>query len=332
MEKRFDIVKNSSKWILSAIILMIISAVLFFWNLRLSIQFTWWMEITFDWNISDEEQLIEKLSTDLEQDWYVNPRLWVWLRQGFPSIIMEIGVTDDEQVDELSNLIQGFLINNSYITSYDDILEVSIIWPSIWDWMKRSAIVAIVSWLILIWIYMLFAFSWIRNYLSPWMLAIITMFTLLFDVIIPAGAYWILMAINPAIQVDLIFIIAALTIMGYSINDTIIIFDRIRENISNASEKLSEWKISYIEVFENSIWQTMRRSLATSISTLLVVVSMYIFAWWLIQIFAFTLMIWVIAGTFSSIFLAAPLAYMFAITNNSNSNTNSKKWEIIDVK
>jgi preprotein translocase SecF subunit len=91
--------------------------------------------------------------------------------------------------------------------------------------------------------------------------------------------------INNSVTVDTVFIIAVLTNMGYSINDTIIVFDRIRENIQNKNEK----NLVYGKIFDTSLWQTMRRSIGTSLSTLLVIVAMYIFGTWAIKNFAFTI-------------------------------------------
>ena len=79
-----------------------------------------------------------------------------------------------------------------------------------------------------------------RHFISPAMLGLITIVTMLFDVLVPAGAYGVLMAFNPAAQVDMIFVIALLTIMGYSINDTIIILDRVRENFGLYKGKIEK--------------------------------------------------------------------------------------------
>jgi SecD/SecF fusion protein len=132
---------------------------------------------------------------------------------------------------------------------------------------------------------------------------------MLFDISIPIWAYGFRMMINPTIQIDTIFIIAILTTMWYSINDTIIIFDRIRENMREHGDR-EKGTLIYWKIFEKSLRQTMRRSMGTSISTLLVIVAMYILGTGVIQQFAFTMWIWVLAGTFSSIFVAAPLAYL----------------------
>jgi preprotein translocase SecF subunit len=129
---------------------------------------------------------------------------------------------------------------------------------------------------------------------------------------VPAGMYGLWMAINPAIQIDAIFIIALLTIMGYSINDTIIIFDRVRENYAKHEDEYNEGKRKVDELFEDSLRQTMKRSLGTSFTTFLVVTAMWLFGTGALKLFAFTFGVGVIFGSFSSIFFAAPLAYLFS--------------------
>lgn len=98
--------------------------------------------------------------------------------------------------------------------------------------------------------------------------------------------------------------------MWYSINDTIIIMDRVRENITNQSTWTTKSWVLYGQIFEQSIRQTLRRSLGTSGSTLAVIIALFIFGNGVIQNFAFTMWIGIIAGTYSSIFIAAPLLYV----------------------
>jgi SecD/SecF fusion protein len=130
---------------------------------------------------------------------------------------------------------------------------------------------------------------------------------MIFDVSIPAGAYGIWMMFDKTIMIDSVFIIALLTNMGYSINDTIIIFDRVRENIQN---KGSVKGTLFGKIFEDSLWQTMRRSLGTVLATLLVIVCMFILGSGVIRQFAFTIGMGVIFGSYSSIFISGPLAYI----------------------
>ncbi|HMT27236.1 MAG TPA: hypothetical protein PKD96_02955, partial [Candidatus Absconditabacterales bacterium] len=120
----------------------------------------------------------------------------------------------------------------------------------------------------------------------------------------------ILMYFNQTIQIDVIFITAILTVMGYSINDTIVIFDRIRENIIINQKSLVSEKITYGKIFEDSLRQTMKRSILTGGGTIIVIVTMFIFGEGMIKTFAFTMFAGILSGTFSSIFIAAPLAYI----------------------
>lgn len=157
---------------------------------------------------------------------------------------------------------------------------------------------------------MFFSFASIRKVIPPVTLALMTVATMIFDISVPAGFYGLWMMINPTIQVDSVFVLVLLTIMGYSINDTIIIFDRIRENAKKVEEGLSKGTVMYATIFENSLWQTMRRSIGTSTATFLAVVAMYVFGTDVIQRFSYTMGIGIICGTYSSIFIGAGSAYL----------------------
>ena len=98
-----------------------------------------------------------------------------------------------------------------------------------------------------------------------------------------------------------------MTIIGYGINDTIIIFDRVRENML-AHKDIKQDQL--LAVFDDSIWQTMKRSMGTSLSTLLVLIAMMVFGSGVLATFAFTVGTGVIASTLSSIFVAVPTAYL----------------------
>ena len=102
-------------------------------------------------------------------------------------------------------------------------------------------------------------------------------------------------------EISLPIIAALLTIVGYSLNDTIVIFDRIRED-----KKLMR-KSSFIDVVNKSVNQTLSRTVLTSFTTLLVVASLFIFGGAVINDFAFTLLVGVIVGTYSSVYVASPL-------------------------
>ncbi len=286
---------------------MVWSVVLFFSNINLSIDFTGWMNVRVATVLDDDfsssfgqytaEQWLEWIAPEIKAEEF------------FTDIIVKTTDKTDEEITQVARLLEQYLIENNHIADEEWIIQSSTTWPSVGSYMQSAALRAIIIWLIFMVVYMLFSFAGIRKFVSPGILSSVTVVTMLFDMLIPAGAYGILMMINPTIQVDTVFIIAILTIMGYSINDTIIIFDRVREN----AEKLGWEKkknVVHGEIFETSIRQTMRRSIGTSLSTLLVVIAMYAFGTGVIQIFAFTVWIGVLAGTASSIFIAAPLAYL----------------------
>ena len=94
---------------------------------------------------------------------------------------------------------------------------------------------------------------------------------MLFDILATVGAYGLWMLVNDTLQVDTIFIISVLTVIAYGINDVIVIFDRIRENMSRSKDK----NVVYGRIFEDSVWQSIRRSISTSISTLIVLIAMF---------------------------------------------------------
>jgi preprotein translocase SecF subunit len=115
------------------------------------------------------------------------------------------------------------------------------------------------------------------------------------------------MMFNTTIQVDTVFIIAVLTVVAYGVNDVIVIFDRIRENVlRHAKDK----NIIIGKIIEDSLRQTMRRSIGTSLSTLLVLITMFIFGTGVLRQFALAVGCGVIAATCSSIFLGGSLAYI----------------------
>ncbi len=285
---------------------MFLAVFLFFSNARYSEEFTGGISLSIQWNI-DIQQEKANIEQYLAQQNYQDIRVSLESEYSITHIKIHTKVDTDEKVAELSNEIKSYLLDNSVISSSDQVVQQTVTWPSVWSYMQKTALRALIVGLMFIIIYMLFSFSAIRNYISPWMLWVVTVITMIFDIAMPAWAYWLRMWFNSTIQIDTVFIIAILAVMGYSINDTIIIFDRIRENLKNKWT----WKdIIYGKVFETSIWQTVKRSLYTSFSTLLVIITMFIFGSGIIQEFAFVIWIGVIAGSFSSLFIAAPLTYV----------------------
>lgn len=133
---------------------------------------------------------------------------------------------------------------------------------------------------------------------------VVAVVTLLHDILIPAGLFAFLGFISGA-EVDALFIVALLTILGISINDTIVIFDRIRENLRLNSERHKHE--AFDSVVSRSIVQTLARSISTSLTVVIVLLALYFVGPVATKDFALTLIVGMVAGTYSSIFLASPM-------------------------
>ena len=177
------------------------------------------------------------------------------------------------------------------------IMQSQKVGPSIADDIKTSAVWAIIAALIIIFLYILVRF---RNF--AYSVGAIT--ALAHDTIIILGLYAILWKIMPfSMEIDQSFIAAILTIIGYSINDKVVIFDRIRENRTLYPAR------ELMDNMNNSINQTLSRTFSTSMSTFVVLLAIFIFGGETIRGFVFALMMGVVIGTLSSIFIASPIAY-----------------------
>lgn len=305
----FKIIKRSFLWLTITGLVTIGAITIFFLNFRPSIEFTGGIQLSLN-NINNQETLVDNLTKSLTEKWFENPQIHLEERGTTDSLLVSLAFKDDDQVKEVSTIVNKLLVDGKYIANEEDIIGSSLNGPSISEYMKSSAINAVLAWLILISVYMMFSFVSMRKHISPLTLAIVTMATMVFDLAIPAGAYGLWMAFNNSITVDTTFIISILTIMGYSINDTIIILDRVRENTVKYKEWLEKGTVLYGTLIENSVWQTMRRSLGTGIAVFIMVVAMFVFGASVMKTFAFTMGVGVIAGSFSSIFLASPLVYV----------------------
>ncbi|MEK7158949.1 MAG: protein translocase subunit SecF [Patescibacteria group bacterium] len=166
--------------------------------------------------------------------------------------------------------------------------------------LKTKAIYSIIMVSICIIIYVAWAFRKVSWPVASWKYGLIAVIALIHDVTIVAGIFAIL-GKYAGVEVDLPFIAALLTILGYSVNDTIIIFDRIRENLGRLP------KTEFGEVVNRSLNETMARSINTTFTTLLAIVAVLIFGGASISAFALALTIGIFLGAYSSIFVASPL-------------------------
>lgn len=198
--------------------------------------------------------------------------------------------------------------------------------PVIGEELKDKAVWAIVAVSVVIILYVAFAFRGVSYPVGSWVYGGITIFALLHDVLIPT-AVMSLLGYFLGVEVDVLFVMALLAVLGYSVNDTIVVFDRVRENlvkyrqekkikqtIAGVVEESVSYKLTkpFDEIVGMSVSQTLMRSINTSVTTFLALCALYYFGGDITQTFALILIVGVIAGTYSSICLANPLLVFVA--------------------
>ena len=186
-------------------------------------------------------------------------------------------------------------------------LRFESIGPVIGAETKRKSIWAILLVLVAILVYIAWAFRRISFPLKSWKYGIVALITLFHDVLITVGVFSIISHFL-GVEIGVPFVAALLTIFGYSVNDTIVIFDRIRENVLRQGSTFE-----FAEVINKSVRQTYVRSLNTSLTTLFVLLAIFLFGGITIKYFVLALIIGVSVGTYSSLFLASPLLFSWSV-------------------
>jgi len=214
---------------------------------------------------------------------------------------------DNEIQDKLFTALQKLLPNGmtkeSFITGGGEdalgILQSVKVGPTIADDIKNNAFLAIIGSLAVVFLYILFRFR-------RWQFSLGAVMAVFHDVLIVLGIFSILGTLGTAIpfniEIDQAFIAAILTVIGYSLNDTVVVFDRIREIIREKGWKAGE----NINLALNS---TLSRTLNTSLTTLVVLLTIFIFGGESLRGFMFAMIVGVIVGTYSSLFIATPIMY-----------------------
>jgi len=199
------------------------------------------------------------------------------------------------------------LVNTLSLNSSEKIIEerFNSVGPMIGEELKNKAYISIAVVILMTILFIAFAFRKISKPVSSWKYGIIAIIALFHDILIPTGVFVVLGKFAGA-EVDVLFVTALLTILGYSISDTIVIFDRVRENL-NLNIKMHNFKETFADTIGKSLNQTYVRSFNISFTTFLVLLSLYIFGGSTTEHFALTLIVGVIAGSYSSIFIAPAL-------------------------
>jgi preprotein translocase subunit SecF len=217
---------------------------------------------------------------------------------GETSYIVRTSILSDEQRGALP---ESLSINGEHAVSIERFNEIG---PTIGQELRNKALIALGLVSLAIIFYIAFAFRGVSKPVSSWIYGLIAVVALLFDTLTPVGVFAVLGNFVGA-QVDTLFVMALLAILGYSVNDTIVVFDRVRENLSRNKERGR--KEEFALTVGKSLNQTYVRSVNTSITTLVVLLALFFLGPDTTRDFALVLMVGVIAGTYSSLALATPL-------------------------
>ncbi|MFH1178436.1 MAG: protein translocase subunit SecF [bacterium] len=176
--------------------------------------------------------------------------------------------------------------------------------PTLGGQFANKALWAILAVALAIILYIAFAFRKVSRPVPSWGYGLTVIVCLLHDLVIPAGFFAVL-AHFTSVQVDALFVTALLALLGYSVNDTIVIFDRVREHLAH-NEKVGI-KETFEQTVGKSISETMTRSINTSLTVVLALLALVLFGADATRTFSLVMLVGVISGTYSSILLAAPL-------------------------
>lgn len=213
-------------------------------------------------------------------------------------ISFELPVVEEEVKNEV--------IDKQVVTAPDVLEErFETIGSAISAHLRERSMYAAVAVVLAIILYIGYVFKGVSKPVQSWKYGITAIIALVHDVVITMAVFAVL-GKYAGVEVGIPFVVALLTIMGYSVNDTIIIFDRIRENlIKHGSDKFDE-------TVNMGITQSINRSINTALTTLLVLVALFVFGGDSIHYFSLTLIIGIVVGTYSSIFLASPILVVWA--------------------
>ncbi len=285
-------VKTSKVWfsvsaflIALSVAFMVLSTIKLGSPLKLGLDFTGGTKLEYRFQ-DNQDFSSEKILSILEQVGLSNSSATISKEENPLVIIRTKAISDDPALDKLNAEL-----NNKY--GNFEISSIDTVSPIIGPELFQSALIALIFTVLGIIIYISSRFK--RDY------AICAIAALFHDVIIVMGLFAAL-GVYQAIEVNSLFITALLTTFGFSVHDTIVVFDRIREN-----QKLQTSKFSFADLANLSVNQVSTRSLNTSITTLTVLAFLYFFGGASTQIFVAALFIGLFIGTYSSLFLASPL-------------------------
>lgn len=285
-----NIIKHRRWYYLVSLLLIIPGIVsLLLFGLKLSIDFTGGSRMTFVSKQTISKQTVEKTKQIVQGE---NVTIATTQQSEKVLIIRTVSIDKKANTAILKKIKQEKLplIEESFET----------VGPTIGNETTLNAVKSTALATFLIVLYIAFSFRKVPKPASSWKFGVCTVIAVLHDVLVVIGIFSIL-GHFAGVEIDSLFVTAVLTVIGFSVHDTIVVFDRIRENLIRVSGH------SFEKIVNDSILQTLNRSLNTSLTAMLVLFALLLFGGGSTHWFVFALLIGIASGTYSSIFNAAPL-------------------------
>ncbi|OGZ27116.1 MAG: protein-export membrane protein SecF [Candidatus Nealsonbacteria bacterium RIFOXYB1_FULL_40_15] len=291
-------------FVFSGILILVSLFLLLFWGLKPGIDFTGGsiVELEYKEERPSNQSILEKLSGLDLGTVYVQPT-------GDKGVILRMKDISEEIHQQVLNSLRQETVLIPSESGEGSEMQIVIsdieekrfdsVGPVIGQELKEKTKYVVIAALACMIIYIALAFRRLQRPLRSWHYGIASVIALLHDIIIPLGVFALLGRFYN-IEISIPIITALLAVLGYSINNTVVVFDRIRENLSRRGE-------TFEEIIDESIRQTFSRQINTSLTTLFVAGAIFFLGGSTLQYFALTLILGILAGTYSSIFLAGPL-------------------------
>ena len=289
--------KRKIYYTISAIFIVASIIALLLWGLKFGIDFKGGsiLEVAYSDNKRPEtNQIIDFLKPLKLNDLRVSP-------VGDNGVNFRFRETDEATHQEIIKILGGNVEERRF----------SSIGPTIGTELKQKSIKAIIIVLFGISLYIAWAFRKVSRPLSSWRYGVVTLIALFHDLVIPIGLFAFLGHFY-GVEVGTNFIVALLVILGFSVHDTIVVFDRIRENLKRYAS------LDFVPLVNQSVNETLVRSISTSFTVLLTLLALYVFGGESLQYFILALMVGIFFGTYSSIFIASPLLISWFKALNKN--------------
>lgn len=276
-----------SKLLIAISVLIIVSGVFIItkYGFKTSIEYTGGTVLSFNSsniNIEETKNHLKKIGYESFE-----------VSQDKNTIKIKVSETNPNKVVDLKDSL--LLFNPSF-----KIENIETVGSSMGIEFAKNSFVALILSLIGILIFVTYTFYNLPNNIPSWQFGVATLIAMFHDVLIVIS-FFSLMGYFYGVEIDSLFLTALLTIIGFSVNDTIVVFDRIRENLIKHSNKMS-----FYEVCNLSIFETLNRSLITSFTVIFIMFTLYLLGGESIKYFSLALVVGITAGTYSSIFIATP--------------------------